>query len=293
MRTFFKTLSIYKIPLIIIMIAILAILALFITFQSRSPVLIVSEEAFIVLYGKERIKKEILYNSLTMFRRVKMVILANDAGDDIVPHAVTLVSSRPLCVLFPSRFSRSAKLYKEQNPDIPAIILAGRYTGNIPGFDYIYKTDIENDFKKAGLAALQIAGEGRIAVFLESSIEKQAKEAFLDSIGEEKTPNVRFYTSYSANMQTSELSCAVLSGIGGEFIEGNEKIPIILISWLNPVYLPSNIVLIINDSPTIQVGEVVRLLSAGEKEGRIESKIIAQNSKNIDRKILRKIRKIR
>jgi len=54
-----------------------------------------------------------------------------------------------------------------------------------------------------------------------------------------------------------------------------------------------NVVMIINDSPLAQVKEAVRLFSAGEKEGKIRSNFLTVNSKKIDKKILRKIKKIR
>ena len=288
-----KTLGLYKKPLIIAAGLMLVILTPFICFQTRSPVLIVSEDAFNSLYGEKRIKTEILLDSLAMFRKIKMVTVANDAGEDIVPHAISEISSKPYCVLFPFRFSRSAKLYKEQNPDIPIILLEGRSTGNVTGIDIKYKTDLENDLKNAGLAASLIAVEGKIAVFLENTIEKQGKDAFLTGLGEEKASEAHFFTSYSSYRQIQDLSCAVLAGTGGEFMEGNTEIPVIFVSWLDPKFFPVNVVMIINDSPLAQAREAVRLFAAGENEGLIRSKIHVQNSKIIDRKLLREIRKIR
>jgi len=288
-----KVLNLYKIPLIITAGLVLAFLTLFILFQLRSPVLIVSEDTFNAFYGIKRIKAEILPDSIAMFRRIKMITVVNDAGEDIVPHAITEVSSHPYCVLFPLRFTRSARLYKEQNPDIPVILLEGRNSENTTEFDFIYKTDIEDDLNKAGLAASLIATEGKIAVFLEINAENQGRDAFLMGLSEGKALDTFFYNNYSSYKQISDLSCAVLAGTGGEFIEGNAEIPVIIISWLDPGYFPSNVVMIINDSPLAQAREAVRLFSAGEKEGLIRSKIHVQNSKIIDRKLLRKIQKIR
>ena len=140
---------------------------------------------------------------------------------------------------------------------------------------------------------MELAAGGKIAVFLESSIDRLAREAFLRGIGEEKASEVKFYTNFSHYHPVNELSCAVLAGIGAEFMEGNVDIPVIYISWLNPGYVPQNVVMIINDSPLAQVKEAVRLFSAGEKEGKIRSNFLTVNSKKIDKKILRKIKKIR
>lgn len=279
--------------LIIIITAALAVLIPFAVYSLRSPVLILSEESFTALYGEKRIRKENIRNSIALFRRVLMVKTANDAGEDIIPHAVAEISSSPYCVLFPLRFTRSARLYKEQNPGIPVILLEGRRIETKSEFDFSYKTDIENDFFQAGIAALELAAGGKIAVFLESSIDRLAREAFLRGIGEEKASEVKFYTNFSHYHPVNELSCAVLAGIGAEFMEGNVDIPVIYISWLNPGYVPQNVVMIINDSPLAQVKEAVRLFSAGEKEGKIRSNFLTVNSKKIDKKILRKIKKIR
>jgi hypothetical protein len=273
--------------------AVLSVFTVFIIFQLRSPVLILSEDTFNALYGTERLKNEIFHNSAALFRRVKLVTVANDAGEDIIPHAISEISTHPYCVLFPYRFVRSAKLYKDKNPDIPVIILEGRNAGTSAEFDYKYKTDIENDLNKAGLAAFLIAAEGKIAVFLESSIEKPVKDAFLRGLDEEKAAETRFYTNYSSYDKNAEVSCAVLIGTGSEFIEGNAGIPVIMVSWLDPGFMPLNVVIIINDSPLAQVREAVRLFSAGEKEGKIGSEIITQKGKILDAGILRKIQKMR
>lgn len=261
-------------------------------FIARSPVIILSDGSFSVLYGEKRMRAETFRNSLSLFRRVITVTVADDSGEDIVPHAVTEVSSDPYCVIFPLRFTGSARLYKDKNPGIPVILLEGRNSGNVTGFEFSYKTDLDMDFQKAGQAALHIASGGKTAVFLESSVERQAKEAFLRGLGEENASNAHFYTNFSYFNPIPDLSCAVLAGIGGEFMEENAGIPVIFMSWLDPALLPSNVVMLLNDSPQAQVLEAVRLFSTGEKEGRIGSKIVVLKGKNIDKKILRKIRKI-
>lgn len=278
--------------LVFLIITLIAVLVPLIIFHARSPVLIVSEESFVGLYGEDRIKEETSYASFLLFRRVIIVTVANDAGDDIVPFALAEISSKPFCVLFPLRFSRSARLYKEQNPGIPVILLEGRGTANRNDFDYIYGTDIESDFQKAALIALTLSEEGRIAVFIESRIMNQARSAFLEGLGPEKALDTRFYTNFSQYSEISELSCVVLAGIGGEFYEKKAGVPVITFSWLSPSFIPNDAVLVINDSPVAQALAAVRMAASGENEGKIKSNFVIINHKNIDNKLLRKIKKI-
>ena len=134
---------------------------------NRAPVLIVTEESFLGLYGADRIKRETIHSSIALIRMVKTVAVANDAGDDIVSLAVSDIAAQPYCVIFPLRFARAAKLYREQNPDIAVVLLEGRYPenqkpssfaiGNNVSDYFIYKTDIETDFYRLGFAAAAIA----------------------------------------------------------------------------------------------------------------------------------------
>ena len=120
--------------LAIIAAAIVFVLAIpLIVFHARAPVLILTELSFILLYGEDRIRRESFNSSLALFRPVRAVIVANEAGDDIIQIAINDVSSRPFCVIFPFRFASAGVIYQEQNPDIRVVILAGRHSvENIP-----------------------------------------------------------------------------------------------------------------------------------------------------------------
>jgi hypothetical protein len=288
-------------------ITIIAILALvliisFFIYLVRSPVLIINDLAFISLYGEERIKQEGQISSLVLFRRVRTVSVADDAGEDIVRIAITDVSSAPFCVIFPLRFARSARIYREQNPGIPVVILEGRQSNdsiysvigqNLNDY-YIYKTDINTEFQKAGRAAvaLDMGKNGKIAVFLDPQIQAQAANAFLQGMNSmENPPQALFFNDFSNFSEIPNLSCIVLAGSGAEFMEKNEGIPVIFFSWIDPSLLPVEAALLINDSSLAQTVEAVRLVSAGRKEGLLQSKFVDFKGDYIDRKILRKIYK--
>ena len=304
---------------------VLVLLTPVIIFYSRSPVLIVTEEIFIPLYGTARTKLESRSAARSLFRPVKSVVVADDAGEDIIPFAIAGVSSRPHCVLFPLRFARSARLYKEQNPNVPIIILEGRFReetnsshsiiGSASDY-YIYKTDIDADFHIAGLAAVffQISAEqnrneeddeenhdpiaNKIAVFLENETRRQGREAFLQAINSQviddfqgRPPQANFYTAYSQFTMTNDISCAVIAGTGNEFFDNNPGVPVIFFTWLDPLIIPDDVVLVLDDSPWAQVVEAVRMADEGVRQGKIPSKLRFINSKIIDRKSLHNMRK--
>jgi len=213
----------HKSFLITAAIVLIAVLVPAVIFYSRAPVLIVTEQFFERLYGEERIKRENRRASLALLRPVKSVSVANDVGDDIASLAISDVSGNPFCVIFPFRFVRTADLYLRQNPHVPVILLEGRFAenqnpsafaiGNNPSDIHIFKTDINADFYRAGLAAASIvemserakaaeaeaAGESasnspqgrssppRIAVFLEKDFP-QAREAFLKAVNDYEPP---------------------------------------------------------------------------------------------------------
>jgi hypothetical protein len=287
-----------------IIAAVFVLLILIIVYFARSPVLIVNDQSFSMLYGEERIRSELKSASKSLFRRVKTVFIADDAADDIVKIAISDVSSRPFCVIFPLRFARAARLYREENSRIPVILLEGRNSDkrflSVLGDDendyFIYKTDIDSDFYRAGITAAAFITEenGRIAVLLDPNILPQAGEAFsrgIDSL--ENPPLVSFYTSMQENIENPDISCVVLAGIGAEYFDrdAEKKKPVILFTWIDPLLLPDDVVITFNDSPLIQAVPAVRMAAAKTANGKIQSKFRVINKKNIDKAILRKIQK--
>jgi len=285
-------------------LAVLFIIA-FIVFLARPPVLVVTDISFSELYGKKRLKAETAHSSLVLFRRIKTVIVADGAGDDIIQTAAEKASSGPLCVLFPLRFAKAASGYREKNPAIPVVLLEGRYTeeanpasfaieGNTEDY-FIYKTDISADFYRAGLAAAILDGDKneRIAVFFDSNIQNQAKEAFLKAQNDINRPQqTSFYTSFAQFSGNQGVSCVVLAGIGADYLDKYSGVPVIFFTWVNPEFIPADVVLVFNDSPWVQAVSAVRMVQAGITKGQIPSKIILMGGKGIDRRTLRKLRKI-
>ena len=291
--------------LILIAFLVFSALVVFVVFWVRPPVLLVSDLSFSQLYGVKRFKAETAYSSLILFRRVKPVVVADDAGDDIVQTAVESASRKPLCVLFPLRFARIARSYREKNANIPVVLLEGRYTeavnpasfaiGDNTEDYFIYKTDISADFYRAGLAAAIIDGEKneKIAVFLESGIQTQAREAISMALNDvEKPLQTSFFTVFSQFTGNQNVSCVILAGAGADYPDKFSDVPVIFFTWINPELIPADIVLILNDSPIVQAVPAVRMVQNGMRNGQIPSKILFTGGKGIDKAAVRKLRKI-
>jgi hypothetical protein len=293
-----------KILIIAAVFVLAAVVPLFIFFY-RSPVLIVTDNSSLLLYGESRSRKELARASLVLFRRVKAVAVADDAGDDILQFAVGEVSAKPFCVIFPLRFARAARFYREQYPEVPTVILEGRYAevenpasqaidGSTDDY-FIFKTDISADFYLAGLAAssLDDGKNGKIAVFLEPHIQTQARQAFLGALnGLDPPPQAVFFTSFAQFYDMPDMSCAVLAGVGADFLEINPHVPIIFFTWLDPSMMPSDVVMVFDDSPWAQAVDAVRMVSSGMTGGRIPSKREILPAGGIDRGILKKLRNL-
>jgi hypothetical protein len=289
---------------VIICLAIILVIPL-IVFNLRAPVLVVAEESFVAIYGENRLNRESFRSSLALFRPVKPVIIANDAGYDIIPYAITERSLQPYCVIFPSRFSRSAGMYRQLNSTARIVILDGIYRSEHQDDFYVFRTDIEADYYRAGLvaAALSDNKSGSIAVFFDlrqsNVFRNRAREAFLRGVNEYGGKNAlgdpletMFFTTFSDYFDSAELSCVVLAGGGIEYLDQKAGVPIIMFSWLNPSLVPYDVVLVIDDSPLSQLQRAAAYVTEGQKEGLIRSNFTFLNRRNINREILRKIAKM-
>jgi hypothetical protein len=284
---------------------VLAAAVLPLIFLARSPVLVVTDVSFGLLYDEARIRDEARSSSLALFRRVKPVVIADDAGEDIIQFAIAEISPRPYSVIFPFRYAGAARLYREQNPAVPVILMEGRYAenenpaagvigGNTDDY-FLFKTDINADFYTAGLAAAAIDGgkNGKIVVFMEHNIQNQSREAFLKALNDNETPlQTSFFTAYTQFSQDSNLSCVVLTGAGAEYFEKNSGVPVIFLSWISPAFVPNDVVVIFNDSPWAQAVPAVRMAAAKMTKGQIPSKRIFLPGKSIDKAVLKNLKKL-
>jgi len=270
-------------------------------FYSRSPVIIVSDNNFISLYGEKRLKNQILLSSIVLFRQVKPVNVADNAENEMLIFAITEASKKPFCVLFPLRFWDAARVYMEQFPDIPAVLLRGRNTQTvfspepISGNYFFVKTDLFTDFYRAGAFSAILDGDkDHLAlVFVEQRFMEISKEAFSESYnktrGKEKLPS--FYVNISHFTRNEDISSALIAGIGAEFLERHRNIPVILFTWANPAFISKDVMIVFDDSPPSIIIPAVQKVKAGDKDAEIPSKILFFPDNIADNAILRLLKK--
>ena len=229
-------------------------------FYLRSPVIVITDNSFIQLYGRIRLSFSTARSSLELFRRVIPVTVYESAGNDLVALAVESASRSPMAVVFPDRYLEGAQLYKEKNPGVPVIVMTGTEYVPIDDTALVYTgTDITTDLYRAGLSAAILAGDKKTLFFYERNLENEQREAFLEGLaiqgsGEEPVflPIALDYTSYA------DIGCVVIFGPAVKFLENTPKIPVILFSWLNPAMTPRAVKLVFDDSPWALLTDTLR-----------------------------------
>jgi hypothetical protein len=292
--------------IIITAIIILAILVSLLTLLKRSPVLIVTDYAFISLYGEKRIKNEAICSSLKLFRPVRTIAITDESGDDILLAAISAVSEKPFCILFSTRFAGAAHTYHRQNDEIPVVILQARSLpdvypvsfpitrGDLDDY-FIYSNDIDDDFYRIGqvIAAIDGGKNGRTVVFVDSAIMEPARDAINKALMDTGADiQSSFINSYSQFSRVSDLNCIVLAGSGYEYLEKPVNVPVICYSWLDPEFLPFYVALYFDDSPWAQIIPAVKMVISGEKKALIPSRAVLITSGFVDKDVKINIKKI-
>ena len=231
----------------------------------RSPVLVVTDPSFIQLYGHFRLTLKGFMVSLELFRRVFHVTVAESAGPDLITLAVEGSSRSPRAVLFPYRYLEGARLYKESHTEVPVLVVVGRSlapqssrarlsanrnSSQTQSITFIY-TDAAQDLYRAGLCAVALTAEAKgVLFFSEETLSNECKEAFQEGLKAQGFIGNPVYLNTSAELASySGIGCVVVAGPATKFIERDQKIPIILFSWLDPALTPRTVKLVFDDSP--------------------------------------------
>jgi hypothetical protein len=272
-------------------------------FFARPPVLIVSDAQFAALYGLQRGKRQQVLAAITLFRRVKPVLVADGAGPDIVTLALTEAAKKPLCVLFPGLYASAATRYHEEFPEIPAVLFAGNASGFPDSDDFlsVCRTDIWTDLYRAGLMAgilgkkndAEASDEQMSVAFLpDRSVQSHDRALFTRGVNE-ITPDLGVvFARNSADMTNAKLvSCAVLGSAGAEYFDKNPAVPLILFTWLDPFLSPKETAVIFDDSPWALAAPAVRAALKNGGEIKIPSKPLIISGKTADNGVFRLLRK--
>ena len=248
-------------------------------FWFRSPVIVVTDPSFSLLYGVNRAKLKQTELSLLYYRRVISVQVTEAAGADVVAAAAEAASEKPFVVFFPSHFSAGARRYSGEKPDTPVVIIEGRHENpdRLRSADSAAKwpvyvhTDIEADMIKAGVIAAHLFSthhvdgtQGEIQVLHDSSLTNAHRAAFkkgLESQGYTRNP---VYLDASADyLVRASTVCVVIIGPAGKYFEHSTSIPTVLFTWIDPEMTPANVRVIFDDSPWAMAAKAPKILESG------------------------------
>ncbi|MDR0378330.1 MAG: hypothetical protein LBH70_11125 [Spirochaetaceae bacterium] len=273
-------------------------------FILRPPVVLVTDRVYDQLYGRRRGMKMQAETSIRLFRRVKTVSIAEDAGTDVAVFAIRSASKKPFCVLFPYRYYREAEQYTQDYPGVPAAVLLGRIRQtpagmNLPGI----RTDTEGDYFKLGRMAAAFvlnqheSGEGqagRILFLRDDLVSPEDRDAFNRGLKAEGCSTAPFEVRGGDDEYTvpDTVSCVVLTGAAESFLGQNLNLPVLLVSWLDPSVTNSVVKVVFDDSPWAQVVQAAAM-AAGERElGGIPSKVVVLRERIEGTEFLRKMSEI-
>jgi len=257
--------------LAVVLVPVLAFFAARGVFLRRSPLVVVTDASFRMLYGPRRLEKMENMLSIRLFRRVIPVYVNENAGQDQVSFAAEDAGQNPLAVLFPHRYMGAGDYYKESRPDTPVYIASGRNQNSKAkeAVSFI-RTDVKTDYYRAGLCAALFAGEGSIIFISDEVVSNENREAFLEGLRAQdyaKTPNWgRYNTDFLSDYN---LACVVIAGPVGEFFEQRPNIPVILFSWIDPDFTPRSVKVIFDDSPYALALKGSKLFSSAGAEGEV------------------------
>ncbi|MDR2094912.1 MAG: hypothetical protein LBP76_05260 [Treponema sp.] len=270
-------------------------------FFTRAPVLVVTDESFDILYGKLRVWESLIRTSLRLWRPVAAVRVAENAGADMVAFALEEVATgreRDTPVLVPYRYHAGAARYSAQNSHAPVAVLEGRgartETGSAASSGVLsIGTDSVSDLYRAGGAAAVLAGEGRVLFFHDRNLTEREREAFLQGLRDNSYGGEPvFLAPGSEYAALDDVSCAVLSAPAASFLDKYTDIPLILFSWTDPAFTPSNVYIIFDDSPWALAAGAVKRIESGERSGggSLPSRILFPRGRIAEAEVLRKLK---
>ena len=251
-------------------------LVVFITaavFLCRAPVIIVTDPSFNMIYGPSRAKTKNFELSIKYFRRIRQVTVSETANSEIITEAVKFASFIPVIkkpvipkmVFFSGFFTSAAYKYSEEFSEIPVFVLEGRTVVPIHRTDdsipVHIQTDLEVDLFKAGVCAGTFAeNNGRVLIFQEITLAQHLRAAFEKGMESRGFGGTTIYLEKGAEY-LQPVSCIVALTSSARFSEPNQKVPIILFSWLDPDMTPGYVKAVFDDSPWALAAGVLEKIS--------------------------------
>jgi len=256
-----------KRPVQVVLACILLWLTATAVFYIRKPVILVSDDAFSLLYGEKRTRRTRLALSLRLFRQVKTSAIAGDAGPDLVAQAAVSLSRRPYGVFFPYRYREGARRCLKDQPGFPVFILGGR---NRPdksgeGEPWWFCSDNAADLYRAGFLAGELAlqaPEGGAAGLYQDGLGEEDRAAFNQGVSEQgwlEAPFVSSQAETTSRFLREKSACIVLyKKPDPRFFD--ESSSVILFTWMEPDLVTAKTAAIFDDSPWTQIAPALKLL---------------------------------
>jgi hypothetical protein len=232
----------------------------------RPPVVLVVDDAFLMLYGQKRANTRRHFLSATLLRRVEFALVAQDADEDAPGFAVSAVSPAPFMALFPERYLNGADRYAAA---IEAAGLSGRTRtvvvdsgdgrGVSIGRAESLRIDRETDLYRAGMCAAVLAKGNTVAVYSQTALPQEHRDAFIAGLTAAGHAGEPLFSRNTESVSTEGIGCAVLlSTVNANLLEARQTIPIILFSWTDPEYTPGGVAVVFDDSLLAVAGQAVR-----------------------------------
>lgn len=297
--------SLLKVLAVVVPLGVAALVFFF-----RAPVILVTDAAFNELYGERRILMSSVETQARLFRRVKQVIIGDEASPDLVSIAVSSAAQEkaPFCVLFPSRYAEGAALFAEQNPQTPVAVVGGTRTVKQAadaeeGTGVVsVLTDVETDLFHAGVCAAilgkaSVAPEEndeqislyRVAVLQRTPLSQAERTSLSDGLKEGGFSNIQ-YMMANSNFQDAKFAAIIMLGPSNSLLDQHLKTPVVLFSWLDPAFTASSVKVIFDDSLWAQSAAAVKAAVAGRDE-LAPSKVLVAARDRIEKEVERELKK--
>jgi len=302
-----------------LLVIIAALAAPMVIFCTRPPVLIVTDVSFAALYGKSHLRREQFAASFALFRWVRPVMVADDAGSDVVSIAVREAARQPYCVLFPCNQAAAAQRFHEQFPETPVVL----FNGLVPvpgmpspdGFLCVYGVNRSVDLYRAGLcvgilgniphqpvgrtekedkpAAISPASTPKTYVLWQDSyVQTAERELFSRGVREKDPESMIIFVNSNAEVPDMKvISGIVLTGAGAEYLGRNPQMPLILFSWLDPSFTAREVMVLFDDSAWALAVPAVRMAIQKQAAGTIPSKPLIFKEKIAHNNVFRMVQK--
>jgi len=249
-------------------------------FFGRSPVIFVSDQYFLSLYGEKRTSMDRLEASVRIARQVKLLYPAENSSNAAIAAGVESISNRPYAVFFLYAYNDAAKVYEKNGKN------KGQKTGRIfvllnknpelmtgdENSSIVYvDNDKETDLYRAGRSAAVLAKGGeadsagsKIVYVQDIPVSEKLREVFNKGLLDGSFNGDTGWVGNVGTADAEQTGCFVFDG--ASVTAGQNQTPVILFSWFSGEnYLPDNVKVLFEDSPFYLIPEVLR---AGDSEIR-------------------------